>query len=270
MLITSLILITIQLTQPSKSSNSTSLTKLPNEPTSIVTEGDPYCIAYADDDYEQTNCIECITGYGPYQLDRQNAECRKCNVTIDKCFKCQWTYVQEDKGKSYRKYFCTNCTFGYYPKGASQHFAPYHYGTECIKCPPFCVDCAHGKYCNLCKPDREVFLPSGYEDIQSIRLCRIYFRYKMMYLGVFVFLLVTIGVCVSQLLCVRVDSTRTLFLVSDKAADNFKGIDQLMSPDDDLEVSEGGSDGPGDEFRNSGLAEEEGLAYQRNGRENDF
>lgn len=220
---------------------------------------------YADDDYDQSNCIECITGYGPYQIDRSTAVCRKCNVTIDKCFKCQWTYVPADKHeKAYRKYFCTNCTFGYYPEGADQHFAPYHYGNSCIKCPPYCLDCAHAKYCKLCKGDREVFLPSGYEEIQSIRLCRMYFGYKIMYLGVFLFIIITIGVCTANLLCIRVDSTRTLFLVSDKAADNFQGIDKLMTPEDAYDESIDAGDGRDEQ------EEEEGLAFKRNKRENDF
>jgi hypothetical protein len=39
---------------------------------------------------QPTVCWECVEGYGPYPVTPANWECRKCNVTIDKCDKCLW------------------------------------------------------------------------------------------------------------------------------------------------------------------------------------
>lgn len=206
-------------------------TTLPSEIEGPINPKDPYCIRYGKEDHHKNACFECIEGYGPYFTDFNEATCKKCNVTIAGCTKCIWKIdFGHETNDKVQRYGCMNCTFGYFPEGAPQIFSPYHFGPKCVKCPQNCKDCTMETYCTLCYNDRALYVPADAETFNPVRSCRFYFSYKLMYFGVFCSILLAIGIWVTNLVCVRINTIETLFLVSDKAADNFVPLSKMMAP----------------------------------------
>lgn len=187
---------------------------------------DPNCIQYYQGN--PGKCVECIDNWGPWPIDFKNSVCRKCNISISNCFKCQWNLdiVGTEKVRTYK---CMNCTFGYHPFNTTQIISPFHFGSRCVRCPPNCIDCLSNKYCTLCPNDREIYLPPNAYFFEPYRYCRYYFEYKMMYLGIFSFFVVSIGIWLANYFCVNVSMIKRTFLVSNESSRNFVEIGNLMA-----------------------------------------
>lgn len=190
---------------------------------------DPYCIEY--DPFNPNKCIECQLGYGPYPEDFKNSTCKKCNQTLPNCLKCQWAleFIGSEKVRTYN---CMNCSFGFYPFNTTQIDAPYHFGPRCVKCPPNCIDCMTNLYCTLCPDDREIYIPPNTYFFEPYRYCRYYFEYKMMYLGIFTFIVVAAGIWLTDIFCINVNLISRMFLVSDESSRNYVAIGKLMQIQD--------------------------------------
>ena len=176
----------------------------------------------------QTQCWECIDGYGPYPVSGTIWECRKCNQTIDNCQKCLWMFSYDTSPPSIL-YGCQNCTDGYYPVNATRIDRRYHRGDWCTRCSQNCKTCLTLTWCSTCDSSREVYLPPGTLEIEPVRYCRYTMEGKFRICGFLLVVFLGGLTVVWKCLFTDVHLIRKKFLISQPTSKGGVDITELMT-----------------------------------------